>query len=144
MIIHILIPHFWIVVEELRRPDLLARPVIIGDGFMEKRGGHVKVLMANAQAESFGVRSGITLAHARQLCPEAVILSPELPLYAGVWDDVMALLLTYTPLVESLGPGEAVCDVTGCERLFGAPVPLAQEITRQIECSAGLPARAGV
>ena len=144
MIIHVLIPHFWIVVEERRRPDLRDRAVIIGNSFLEKTAGHAWVLMANDLAESCGVRPGITLAHARQLCPEAVILSPELPVYAGVWDEVMALLLTYTPLVESLDPGEGVCDVTGCERLFGNPVSLAWEITRLIDRSLGLPAVAGV
>lgn len=144
MIIHILIPHFWIAVEEQRRPDLRDRPVIIGSSFLKKSAARSAVLMANLLAEDFGVHSGMALSHARQICPEGVILSPELPLYRGVWDEVMALLLTYTPLVESLDPGEAVCDVTGCERLFGEPVPLAREITRQIEATTGLPAIGGV
>lgn len=144
MIIHIRVPYFWIVVEEQRRPDLSERPIVIGSSFLEKTGAHARVLMANVQAESYGVRPGISIAHARHLCSEAVILSPDMPLYAAVWDGVMALLLNYTPLVESLEPGQAVCDVTGCERLFSDPVYLAKEIAEQIESTARLPAFAGV
>ena len=144
MIISILIPNFWIVVEEQRCPELRERPVVIGDSFLAKSGGYAKVLMSNTLAAEFGVRPGVSLAHARQLCPEAIFLSPEAPLYTGVWDEVLALLLTYTPLVQSLDPGEAICDVTGCERLFGDPVTMAGDITSQIKSSLGLPAHAGV
>jgi DNA polymerase-4 len=144
MIIHILIPSFWIAVEEQRRPELRERPVIVGSSFLDKGAGQVRVVMVNALAREFGVSPGMTLAHARQLCPEAVMLAPELPLYDGVWDEIMPLLLTYTPVVQSLDPGEAVCDVSGSERLFGDPVSMAQEITHQIQAASGLPAVAGV
>lgn len=144
MIIHISVPRFWIVVEEQRRPDLQNRPVVIASSFLQKTAARSTVLMANEIAETHGVQKGMALSHARHLCPEAVILNPEMPLYDGVWDDVMALLLTYTPLVESPEPGEAACDVSGCERLFGDPVFLAREIVHQIGVSAGFLARAGV
>lgn len=144
MLIHILIPHFWIAVEEQRRPDLRDRPVIIGDGFLAKTGGHAKVVICNDSAEGFGVRAGISLAHARQLCPEAIILSPETSICVAAWAEIAALLLTYTPLVETLNPGHAVCDVSGCERLFGHPVSMAGEIVRSIEVALGLVAFAGV
>ena len=144
MIIYVLIPQYWIVVEERRRPDITGRPVIIASSFLEKSAAHSTVLMADAAAQSFGVATGMGLAQARHLCPEAVILSPELDLYRGIWDEVLALLLTYTPLVQSLGSGEAVCDVTGSERLFGTPGDLAGEIVDRLEAVTGLKAVAGV
>ena len=144
MIIYVLIPQYWIVVEERRRPDITGRPVIIASSFLEKSAAHSTVLMADAAAQSFGVATGMGLAQARHLCPEAVILSPELDLYRGIWDEVLALLLTYTPLVQSLGSGEAVCDVTGSERLFGTPGDLADEIVDRLEAVTGLKAVAGV
>jgi DNA polymerase-4 len=144
MIISIYVPNFWIAVEEQRCPDMRTRPVIIGDNFLTKTAGHARVLMSNDLATEFGVRPGISLAHARQLCPEAVMLSPELSLYAGVWDEVLVLLLTYTPLVESLAPGEAICDVSRCERLFGDPVTIASDISAQITASLALPCATGV
>src|SRR5581483_5329794 len=144
MIIAIRIPHFWIVVEELRCPELHDRPIIIGEGFLEKTGGQARVLASNHLAAEFGVKPGVSLAHARQLCPEAVFISPDMPVYAGVWGEVMALLLTYTPVVQSVTPGEALCDVTGCERLFGDPLTLAGDLVRHIQGSLSLPAFAGV
>ena len=142
--LHVLIPHYWIVIEERRRPDLTGRPVIIATSFLEKSAAHSTVLMADTAAQSFGVTTGMGLAQARHLCPEAVILSPELDLYRGIWDEVLALLLSYTPLVQSLGPGEAICDVTGSERLFGNPVDLAGEIVDRLETVTGLQAVAGL
>ncbi len=143
MLVHILLPRFWVAIEELRRPDLLQKPVIIGPNF-QKSTARGAVLMANVAAEEHGVHAGMSLAHARQICPEAVVLSAETPVYSGVWDDVLDLLLSYTPLVQSLGPGEAVCDVSGCDRLFGEPVFMAREVITQIERSTGLAACAGV
>jgi DNA polymerase IV len=143
-LLHLLIPQYWITVEERRRPDLKGRPVIIASSFLEKSAAHSTVLMADTVAQSFGVTTGMGLAQARHLCPEAVILSPELDLYRGIWDEVLALLLTYTPLVQSLGPGEAVCDVTGSRRLFGNPVDLAGEIVDRLEAVTGLQSVVGV
>jgi len=143
MIIHIRIPRFWIVVEERRRPELRDQPIIIGAGLLEKTAAHSSVMMANDAAEESGVQAGMSLAHARQLCPEAMILSPDPPLYRGVWDKIIAILLAFTPLVQSLGPGEAVGDVTGCELLFGNPVEMARAMVERIEETTGLRPRRG-
>ncbi|HZT97923.1 MAG TPA: hypothetical protein VFB34_13905 [Chloroflexota bacterium] len=143
MIIHITIPHFWIAVEEQRRPELEGRPVVIGGGFLEKSAAGARALMANDVAGEYGVRAGMSLAHVRHLCPEAVILSPELAFYREVRDEITAILLSYTPLVEWLEGGEAACDVRGCERLFGEPAQLASRIILEIEQVSGLRAVAG-
>ncbi len=144
MIIHISIPRFWIAVEELRRPEIQDRPVVIGSGFLEKTAAGSKVLMANGIAEEHGVYAGLSLAQVYHLCPEAIILSPEMAFYREVRDEIMALLLSYTPLVEWIEGGEATCDVRGCDRLFGPPVQLATEIVLRIDQAAALQAVAGV
>ncbi len=108
MILHLrVVPGFWIAVEAGRHPELHTRPVIMG-GLPHQRGA---VREANLAAQWHGVRAGMTLAQAHQQCPEGIFLAPNLPLYEAVWEDMCAVLSCYTPLVEPIEMGQAVCDL---------------------------------
>ena len=55
------------------------------------------------------------------LCPQAVVIRPDMAKYAGVARAIRALMLQLTPLVEPLSIDEAFLDLGGTERLHGAP-----------------------
>ena len=52
--------------------------------------------------------------------------------------------MNFTPLVERLSIDEAFAGVAGCERLFGPPVEIANEIHRRARGEIGLPISVGV
>src|SRR6185436_16254524 len=59
------------------------RPVIVGAGV---------VLAASYEAKAFGVRSAMGGRQARQLCPDAIVVSPRIDAYLDASNAVFALV----------------------------------------------------
>ncbi|KQT60445.1 MULTISPECIES: DNA polymerase IV [unclassified Aureimonas] len=106
---------FYAAVEKRDRPDLADKPLIIGGG---KRG---VVTTACYIARIKGVRSAMPMFKALQLCPEAVIIRPDMAKYAEVGREVRERMRAITPLVEPLSIDEAFMDLSGTERMHGEP-----------------------
>jgi DNA polymerase IV len=121
-IAHVDCDAFYAAVEKRDAPELRDRPVIVGGG---KRG----VVSACCYiARMYGVRSAMPMFKARKLCPEAVVIPPNMKKYAGVGREVRQLMLETTPLVEPLSIDEAFLDLSGTEKLHGGSA--AQTLTR--------------
>jgi len=138
-IAHIDCDAFYASVEKRDDPGLRDKPVIVGGG---RRG---VVSAACYVARTYGVRSAMPMFKARQLCPDAVVVPPDMARYAAVGREVRALMREATPLVEPLSIDEAFLDLAGTERLHGAPpaVTLARLI-RRIETEIGVTASVGL
>ncbi len=117
---------FYASVEKRDNPELRDRPVIVGGG---TRG---VVTTACYIARIRGVRSAMPMFRALQLCPEATIVRPRFEVYAQVSRQIRAMMQDLTPAVEPLSLDEAFLDLTGTERLHGAPpaVMLARLVRR--------------
>jgi DNA polymerase-4 len=133
-------PGFGIAVEGRTRPELFSYPTIMG-GFPTERG---LVREVNLAAEYRGVRPGMTLAQAHQHCPDGIFLAPNLPRYQAVWDELCAILQGYTPSVEPIELGEAVCDLSGSERRWRDGWAAAAEIAARIRQRTGITPCLGV
>jgi DNA polymerase-4 len=120
---------FYASVEKRDHPELRDKPVIIGGG----RRGVVSTACYIARIR--GVRSAMPMFKALALCPDAVVLKPRMEVYAQVSRQVRALMEELTPSVEPLSLDEAFMDLTGTERLHGAPpaVMLARLVKRMQE-----------
>lgn len=141
MILHLrVVPGFWLAVEARSRPELLSRPVIMG-GLPHQRGA---VREATLPAQDRGVRAGMTLAQAHQQCPDGLFLVPDLPCYEAVWTAFCAVLQQYTPLVEPLEMGQAVCDLTGCTQRWRDDWQAGGEIAARIRAEIGIAPRLGI
>lgn len=106
---------FYASVEKRDNPDLRDKPVIIGGG---KRG---VVSTACYLARIKGVKSAMPMFQALKLCPEAVVVKPRMDAYVGASRQVRALMDELSPIIEPLSLDEAFIDLTGTERLHGAP-----------------------
>ena len=74
---------------------------------------------------------------ARKLCPDAIVLPPNMAKYQKAGKEVRALMLELTPLVEPLSIDEAFLDLTGTEQLHKSSAAeslarLALKIEREI------------
>ncbi len=117
---------FYASVEKRDNPELADKPVIIG-------GGHRGVVSTACYvARIRGVRSAMPMFQALKLCPDAVVIKPRMEVYAETSRAIRALMDELTPEVEPLSLDEAFMDLTGTERLHGAPpaVMLARLVKR--------------
>jgi len=101
-------------VEQILRPQLHGRPVIVG-GRAEDRS---VVASASYEARARGVRTAMPIRQAHRLCPEATFLRGDFHAYARFSRGMMDRCRRYTPLVEPTSLDEAYLDITGCRRLL--------------------------
>ena len=143
IIFHLDMDHFYTAVEERERPELKGKPVIVGADPKEGQGRGV-VSTSNYEARKAGVRSGIPISHAWKLCPEAVYLPPNFPLYIQVSNAVMEIARLYADKFEQWGIDEAFLDVSSRVSNFDEAEVLAKEIKREILKKTNLTCSIGV
>jgi len=138
-IAHVDCDAFYASVEKRDDPSLADKPVIIGGG---RRG---VVSTACYIARISGVRSAMPMFKALEACPDAVVIRPDMAKYAAVAKDVRALMEGLTPLVQPISIDEAFLDLSGTERLHGAPpaVTLARFASR-VEREIGITVSVGL
>src|SRR3954452_20200926 len=130
---------FYASVEKRDRPELLARPVIVG-------GGHRGVVSACCYiARTTGVRSAMPMFKALRLCPDAVVIKPDMAKYVAAARRIRALMEALTPLVQPLSIDEAVLDLSGTAALHRAPpaITLAR-FARDVEREVGVTVSIGL
>jgi len=107
VVAHLDCDSFYAAVEKRDRPDLRDRPVLIGS-----QSGRGVVATACYVARQFGARSAMPMSRALRLCPDAVILRPDMEKYRVASNQVRALMRHLTPLIEPLSLDEAYMDLT--------------------------------
>ena len=130
---------FYASVEKRDNPDLRDQPVIVGGG----QRGVVSTCCYLARIK--GVRSAMPMFQALKLCPEAVVVKPRMEVYVEVSRAIRSLMEALTPAIEPLSLDEAFLDLTGTERLHGAPpaVVLAG-LLRRMESDIGVTGSVGL
>jgi DNA polymerase-4 len=82
---------------------------------------------------------------ALELCPEAVVVPPNMEKYVSVGRQVRALMQALTPQVEPLSIDEAFLDLAGTERLHGMPPALVlARFAQTVEKELGITVSAGL
>lgn len=138
-IAHVDCDAFYAAVEKRDNPELRDKPLIIGGG---KRG---VVSTACYIARIHGVRSAMPMFKALEACPSAVVVKPNMEKYARVGREVREMMLALTPLVEPLSIDEAFLDLSGTERLHGAPPAyVLARFARQVEQEIGITVSVGL
>ena len=136
---HIDMDAFYASVEQAMNPALKGKPVIVGG-----KSGRGVVTSASYEARKYGVRSAMPGFQAHRLCPQGIFLPNRHSLYSEFSDKVFAILADYSPVVHALSIDEAILDLTGTEKLFGAPIQTAERIIARIRSDLDLPASGGL
>ena len=134
-ILHADVDAFFAAVEQRDDPRLRGRPVIVGAWV---------VLAASYEAKAHGVRTAMSVARARRLCPRAIVVEPRMSAYAEASKAVYRVFDDTTPLVEGLSIDEAFLDVRGLRRLSGTPTEVAERLRCAVRERVGLPITVGI
>ena len=136
---HIDCDAFYATVAKRDNPQIADKPVLIGGG---KRG---VVSAACYIARTYGVRSAMPMFKALALCPQAVVVKPDMAQYVRVGRDVRARMMALTPLVEPLSIDEAFLDLSGTERVHGMmAAKVLARFAMQIEREVGITVSVGL
>jgi len=141
VILHADLNNFYASVECLHRPDLREKPIAVG-GDPEAR--HGIILAKNYPAKKFGIKTGLAIWQAKQLCPDLIVLRPNFKLYLRFAEMARKIYSDYTDQIEPFGLDEAWLDVTGSANLFGDGQCIADEIRSRFKNELGLTGSIGV
>jgi DNA polymerase-4 len=132
-IAHVDCDAFYASIEKRDDPSLRDRPLIIG-------GGHRGVVSTCCYiARQSGVRSAMPMFTARKLCPDAVVIPPNMAKYVATSREIRTLMDRLTPLVEPLSIDEAFLDLTGTGALHqAAPAEALARFAREVEEQIGV------
>jgi DNA polymerase-4 len=97
-IIHVDMDAFYASVEQRDHPEWRGRPLVVG-GSPEGRG---VVASASYEARKFGIRSAMSAAKALRLCPNVILVRPNISHYVEVSHQIREVFLSVTPKVEPL------------------------------------------
>ncbi|GAB6057920.1 DNA polymerase IV [Desulfonatronum parangueonense] len=138
LILHVDMDAFFASVEQLDRPELRGKPVIVGGS---ERG---VVSACSYEARRYGIHSAMPMFKAKRLCPHGVFVPGRMRRYSEASRSVMAVLERFSPLVEQASVDEAYLDVTGQERIFGPPEQLGADLKRAVLDATGLRCSVGM
>lgn len=132
---------FYASVELLHHPELRGKPVAVG-GDPEAR--HGIVLTADYTVKRYGVKTGMALWQAKQVCPDITFLPPRMDLYLRFSRMAQEIYADYTDKREPYGIDESWLDVTDSATLKGDGFHIAQEISSRMKKELGITVSVGV
>ncbi len=139
-IAHVDCDAFYASVEKRDNPALRDKPLLVGHP-----GGRGVVTTACYIARKFGPRSAMPMFKAIQLCPDAVIIPPNMAKYKAVSHDIREIFASISDCIEPISLDEAYIDLSPAHAVSGRtpPVALAEAAARiarelRITVSAGL------
>ena len=130
---------FFASIEQRDFPELRGEPIGVTNGMQGST-----IITSSYEARSHGIKTGMRVREALQLCPDFIQQPSRPEVYAETSCQIMYALQQVTPDIEVFSVDEAFLDVTHCQQLHGTPARMAH-MARQIvyevsgiTCSAGL------
>ncbi len=139
-ILHVDMDAFFAQVEQLHRPELRGKPLLVGLS-ASRRG---VVATCSYEARAFGVRSGMPMGKALELCPTATVVAGSMGAYSHYAEKIREIFCEFSPYVEVISIDEAYLDITDSLRIHPDPVEVAVDLKREVRnrlhliCSIGV------
>ena len=141
VILHCDLNNFFAAVACLLNPELRGKPVAVCGNPKLRKG----IVLAKSEiAKQCGVKTGMAIWQARQLCPDLIVVPPNYHAYTRYSQQVQQIYYRFTNQVESFGIDECWLDVTGSQKLFGDGVTIAHQIRTAVKHEVGLTISVGV
>ena len=130
---------FFASVEQRDFPSLLGQPIAVTNGI---RGSCV--ITSSYEARAHGVRTGMHLKQARQLCPNLIQRPSRPEVYARISTSIMHAIHEVCPDVEVFSVDEAFIDITPCQQLYGSPEAAGHLLKQAVYRASGLLCSIGI
>ena len=130
---------FFASIEQHDHTEWRGRPVAITNGLQG-----TCVITCSYEARTYGIKTGMRLKQARQLCPELIQCPAHPQRYAAISTDIMNALQDITPDIEIFSVDEAFLDVTHCQRLLGTPPRIARLAKQKVFDASGILCSIGI
>ena len=114
--------------------------VIAGD----KEARHGIILAKSGQAKKYGIQTGEPLFQAQEKCPELIVAPPDYGLYVEASRHFVQMLRQFSPVVQQYSIDEAWVDMSGTQRIFGAPRLAAEKMRQRIWDELGFTVNIGI
>jgi DNA polymerase-4 len=137
-ILHLDLDTFFVSCERLLDSRLLKRPLLVGG-----IGDRGVVAACSYETRKFGIRSGMSMKLARQLCPEATIIKGNAGTYTKFSQQVTEIIKERVPVFEKSSIDEFYADLSGMDKFFGS-YKYASELRNLIIKETGLPISFGL
>lgn len=141
IILHCDLNNYFASVESIGHPEYKEVPMAVCGSPKERHG---IVLAKNELAKKAGIKTAMTVADAKRLCPELVMVPPHYDKYIAYSKMVQEVYAKYTDRVEPFGIDECWLDVTGSTRLFGSGENIANCLREEMKETFGLTISVGV
>jgi len=134
------IPAFEVAVARLHDPSLSTRPVAIAP----LNTSRALLREVSAEAEQEGLAVGMSVDHAKRVCPSLHLLSPNPSRVRTAEASLRHIVNCYAPVWEPAHHGSFVMDLTGTGRLFGSASDVAVKVQQEVLAQYRLDGVAGV
>ncbi len=114
--------------------------VVAGD----KESRHSIILAKSVPAKKYGIHTGEPLFQALEKCPQLAVVPPDYELYVEASRHFVNMLREFSPQVEQYSIDEAWVDMTGTQRIFGAPRLAAEKMRERIWQELGFTVNVGI
>ncbi len=139
-IAHVDCDAFYASVEKRDDPSLNSKPLLIGHD-----GARGVVTTACYIARTYGCRSAMPMYRALQLCPDAIVLPPDMAKYKAASVAIRELFQEVTRLFEPVSIDEAYLDLSEEHRLLDkAPAVLLAQLSKEVEAKIGVTISVGL
>lgn len=138
-IIHIDMDAFYASVELREQPHLRGQPVVVAWD-----SARSVICAASYEARQYGLRSAMSVATAKRLCPHAIFIPPHFDLYRQISQHIHGIFRQHTDVIEPISLDEAYLDVTQNKQNLPYANQIAKHIRAQILRETGLTASAGI
>lgn len=129
---------FYASCEMVLNPELRDKAIAVGGNEEERHG---IILAKSEKAKRVGVKTGMPLWEAKNLCPDLIIVPPHFEYYSKFSKLLHKIYEQYTDYVEPFGLDECWLDVTNCG-VDGEII--AEEIRQAVKDELGLTVSIGV
>ena len=132
VIIHADLNSFFASVEQQANPALRGRPV-----GMLKAAGRSCIIAASDEAKTFGVRTGVNIYEAKQLCPSIILVPADFSKYEIMTQKFIKLAAEFSDRVEVFSLDEVFLDITDTAWWFGGAMSLAKKLQSRVKQELG-------
>ncbi len=135
--------YFFAACEELKKPELKGKPVVVG---ADPKGGNGRgvVSTCNYEARKYGIHSGMPISTAYRLKSDAVFLPVDEKYYYETSARIMDILKGFASKFEQVSVDEAFMDVSDKVGSYEAALAYANVIKDRILSETKLPCSIGI